>query len=205
MKIRIVKENVNELMGPDPRRTYDSPSLDDLQNMLFLLGLYPGIGNVADIANAGISLMRGNKVDAFIYILAAVPLGGAVIAPALKVMKTKGLGAGVKALVPILKKALGPNWNKVIIERSRPFFVKGQYKIVKLAWRTSGNAQFAREAHILWLSVDIWWQLSVAAIAIGGEAIVLPAWEKAQEMAEKESAKTRDKLFDQLNIPLPKE
>ena len=50
--------------------------LDDVQLTLDVIGLVPGFGEPVDAANAAISAMRGNWVDAGLSLGAMVPLGG---------------------------------------------------------------------------------------------------------------------------------
>jgi hypothetical protein len=50
--------------------------LDGLQLALDVAGLVPGVGNVADVLNAGISVARGDYVGAGLSLAAAVPGGG---------------------------------------------------------------------------------------------------------------------------------
>lgn len=56
--------------GLDP---YGLSWLDYVQGGLDVVGFVPGIGTVADIANAGVSLYRGDKTGAMINLVAACP------------------------------------------------------------------------------------------------------------------------------------
>ncbi len=75
---------------------------DNVQTALDVAGLFPGLGEIADVANACISLARGNYVDAALSIAAAVPFLGAG-ATAIKIGKkaNKALdkGEGVYDLI----------------------------------------------------------------------------------------------------------
>ncbi|WP_139488158.1 HNH/ENDO VII family nuclease [Brevibacillus dissolubilis] len=51
--------------------------LDRVQVTLDVVGLIPGIGEAADLVNAGISLARGNYADAALSLAAMVPFAGA--------------------------------------------------------------------------------------------------------------------------------
>lgn len=44
-----------------------------------LLGLIPLVGNIADIANAGISTLRGRPLEAALSLMAAIPLAGIAV------------------------------------------------------------------------------------------------------------------------------
>lgn len=79
--------NGNPLGIVDPSGLGGFSSLDALQTGLDFLGMVPVVGAVFDIANAGISLARGNYWDAAINFASAVPgigdaIGGAKIASA---------------------------------------------------------------------------------------------------------------------------
>lgn len=50
--------------------------LDGVQLGLDIAGLVPGFGEIADLANAGISLARGDYVGAALSLVAAIPLAG---------------------------------------------------------------------------------------------------------------------------------
>ena len=51
-------------------------SLDDAQLLISVVGEYPGFGEPFDLANAGISALRGNWGDAGVNLLSAVPAVG---------------------------------------------------------------------------------------------------------------------------------
>jgi RHS repeat-associated protein len=51
--------------------------LDDLQTGLDIVGLIPGVGDVVDVFNAGISLGRGDYAGAALGLAAAIPIIGA--------------------------------------------------------------------------------------------------------------------------------
>lgn len=73
----------NPMSFVDPSGLGNDSVLDALQTGLGFLGMVPIIGNIADIANVGISLARGNYGDAALNAAAALPgiglaVGGAV-------------------------------------------------------------------------------------------------------------------------------
>ena len=65
--------SASEKKKQDITREHD---LDTLQTVLDLVGVIPGVGDVVDIANAAISLARGNYSDAALSALSALPLIG---------------------------------------------------------------------------------------------------------------------------------
>ena len=82
----------------EPERTTDelSQSLDRLQFALDVAGMVPGIGEAADLLNAGIHLARGNMGDAALGLAAAVPLlGNAVTAGKMASRGGKVIGRNV--------------------------------------------------------------------------------------------------------------
>jgi hypothetical protein len=66
--------------------------LDGLQAGLDVAGFVPGIGIIADVANAGVSAGRGNWVDAGINLVAAIPVLGDAVKGA-KIAATAGTAA----------------------------------------------------------------------------------------------------------------
>ncbi|WP_088825471.1 RHS repeat-associated core domain-containing protein [Listeria goaensis] len=70
----------------------DGGWLDLVQGSLAIAGFVPGIGMFADILNAGISLARGNYMDAAINLVAAVPLAGDALKAASMAAKASKVG-----------------------------------------------------------------------------------------------------------------
>jgi hypothetical protein len=64
-----------------------SDSLDALQLTLDGLGFIPGVGDALDLVNAAISLGRGNKVDAVLSLVGAIPLVGSFLSAGGKIGK----------------------------------------------------------------------------------------------------------------------
>ncbi|MFK1438125.1 hypothetical protein ACIU0H_31405 [Pseudomonas aeruginosa] len=60
----------------DAEASTGDKALDDLQTTLDVIGLIPGVGEFADIANAGISLARGDYAGAALSLLSAIPFAG---------------------------------------------------------------------------------------------------------------------------------
>ena len=86
-----------------------SGMMDMGQAGLGVLGMIPGVGNVADLANAGISGLRGDKVGAATSLAAAVPGAGFIAGGANLAQKGskffKGL-RGVKNVLGVTKKPM---------------------------------------------------------------------------------------------------
>ena len=82
--------------------TESNPVLDGLQLALDFVGLVPGIGDVVDIINAGISFLRGNYLEGFLSLIGAIPVVGSVIAIPLKAV-LKGFTKAGDALKTALK------------------------------------------------------------------------------------------------------
>ena len=86
MKIRIIKEN--------KQKTIDEGMADHIQAGLTIAGFIPGIGEPIDLVNAGISLLRGNKLDAALNGVSALGPVGDII------------GKGSKALIAAVNKGI---------------------------------------------------------------------------------------------------
>ena len=63
--------------------------LDDVQSALDYAGLFPGPGNIADVLNAGISLVQGEWTAAGLSILGAMP-GGQTVTIGKKTVQATG-------------------------------------------------------------------------------------------------------------------
>ena len=61
--------------------------LDTIQTALNMVGLIPGVGEIADVANSVISLARGNYIDAAFSVVSMVPTIGDYIEKSGKVAK----------------------------------------------------------------------------------------------------------------------
>ena len=81
----------NPLGFVDPTGLGNASVINAVQTGLTFLGMTPVVGFVADIANAGISVARGNYADASINLAAAVPGAGQAVAGA----KLAGVGIGL--------------------------------------------------------------------------------------------------------------
>lgn len=84
-------EDAAEDAARSPRR-----ALDGVQGALDVAGFIPGVGILADLANAGISAARGDYAGAALNVLAAVPIVGDAAKGGK--MAVKGLGAAADAL-----------------------------------------------------------------------------------------------------------
>ncbi|QSQ15116.1 hypothetical protein [Myxococcus landrumensis] len=73
--------------------------LDGLQTGLDVIGFIPGVGEIADIANAGVSAARGNYLEAGLSLLSLVPVVGDTVGKGAKyALKAADAGAAKKAL-----------------------------------------------------------------------------------------------------------
>ena len=111
--------------------------LDQLQTSLDALGMIPALGNVADLANVGISTARGNLGEAGLSLAAAVPGLGLVSGAGKLAKKAKGIKAGknvVKEFKPLKAKdaiQVGKGRDVVLAEMKTPSgetFVQPFYK-----------------------------------------------------------------------------
>jgi hypothetical protein len=86
---------------PPPGEKKDSGNgfLDGLQTALDVVGFIPGIGEAADLVNAGISAARGNYLEAGLSLVSLIPgVGDAVGKGAKYALKAADSGAAKKAL-----------------------------------------------------------------------------------------------------------
>lgn len=85
--------------------------LDTFQSMLDAAGFVPGYGEPADLVNALISLIRGNKGEAAISAFSAIPILGAL----------GSLKKGEKLFGNVKFRKTGPNESDYIIENRKDF------------------------------------------------------------------------------------
>jgi hypothetical protein len=81
-------DGISDLVTPDPvtvtpggdttGTVFDTSGLDHLQTGLAIVGFIPVIGDIANLANAGISLARGDYGNAALYALSAIPIAGVI-------------------------------------------------------------------------------------------------------------------------------
>ena len=64
------------LCASEPKRSFWSKALDGIQTGLDIVGLVPGVGEIADGANALISLVRGDPAGAALSAMSMVPMVG---------------------------------------------------------------------------------------------------------------------------------
>ena len=88
----------NPLGFVDPTGLGNAAILDAVQTGLSFLGMAPVVGFVADVANAGISVARGNYADAAINLAAAVPGFGQAVTGAKFATAGLGVFGAVKAV-----------------------------------------------------------------------------------------------------------
>jgi hypothetical protein len=93
--------------GPRARSPAAERALDAIQLSLDVAGFIPGAGEVADVANAGISVMRGDHVGAALSLVSCIPgVGDAVAKPIKMALKANlPIPAGpARELLAALKK-----------------------------------------------------------------------------------------------------
>ena len=177
-----------ERWSPEAIEQYKNPPtlttdqlLDRLQWGLFAVGLIPGIGNAADIANSLLSLYRKEYFEAILFAVAALPFGAAATAPAMvtyraavKTMpKGKAIGVGLKTLRESLRKILGPSWHKQLMEESRELSRAAVRKTLTEALKKGTSKEVIKQIHLYWYKWDFWWQALVLALALAApESIV---------------------------------
>jgi len=83
----------------DPNAKLKADLADGLQNSLAILGLFPGGGEPFDLANAGISMLRGDELGAVLNLVSTVPTVGDI------------LGKGTQALIAAVNN--GINYVKI--------------------------------------------------------------------------------------------
>ena len=86
----------------------DDEVLDVFQLFLDILGLFPGIGNVVDALNVGVSTYRGNFGEAAFSVILAVPALGIVagLGKIAKKLKTLAKNSRLARLLPVMTKML---------------------------------------------------------------------------------------------------
>ncbi|WP_342481511.1 hypothetical protein NST07_10635 [Paenibacillus sp. FSL L8-0340] len=78
----VSEEEVPEEAAPEEqpkkkkKKSFWSKALDIGQTVLDVAGLIPGVGEIADLANAGIYALRGDYTSAFLSVGASVPFAG---------------------------------------------------------------------------------------------------------------------------------
>lgn len=73
--------------------------LDGLQTGLDVVGFIPGIGEIADVVNAGVSAARGNYLEAGLSLISLIPVVGDAVGKGAKyALKAADAGAAKKAL-----------------------------------------------------------------------------------------------------------
>jgi hypothetical protein len=92
-------------------------------------GFVPGIGIIADVANAGVSAGRGNWVDAGINLVAAIPVLGDAVKGA-KIAATAGTAAVAASKLSKVTNAAPKLTGEVADE-----FAEGSFSITELGWR----------------------------------------------------------------------
>ena len=88
--------------------------LDGLQTVLDLVGFIPGVGEVADVVNAGISAMRGDYLGAALSLVSLLPVVGDAIGKGAKyALKVADAGVARKTLAALQNVDLASYFNKL--------------------------------------------------------------------------------------------
>jgi len=105
------------------------------QGALGVVGMIPGVGNIADLANAGWSAGRGNYGDAALNLAAAVPGAGLAVGGASLLNKGKNAYKGIKAVDKVTDIAGGAKGaydaSKAAVQPTSGNMAKGMTKGVK--------------------------------------------------------------------------
>lgn len=108
------RENLRRGSPEEMTRESRNEILDGLQTVLDLVGFIPGLGEVADLTNAGISAMRGNYLEAALSLISLIPgVGDAIGKGAKYALKFADAGMARKALAALRKVDLAAYFNKL--------------------------------------------------------------------------------------------
>ncbi len=107
----IEMENEDELSEEEIAGLDSESLLDGIQLALDAAGFAPGVGAIPDVLNAGIYFLRGNRAEAALSLLAAVPVVGDAAAAgkiiykgakiAQKTQKAQKIGKSAKSVSPV--------------------------------------------------------------------------------------------------------
>ena len=133
----------NPLGFVDPTGLGNQSVINAVQTGLSFLGMTPVVGFVADIANAGISVARGNYADASINLAAAVPGAGQAVMGA----KMAAVGFGVYKSAKFAKGA-GSSFSGV---GNKPVIIGETMKrVTQAAKQTPGGAKILDDMPAYW-------------------------------------------------------
>jgi hypothetical protein len=88
--------------SPPAKASKTDGVLDGIQTALDVAGLVPGVGEVADLANAGISALRGDYVGAGLSLVSMIPGVGDAIAKPIKLALKAGTKLPAKEAAAVL-------------------------------------------------------------------------------------------------------
>ncbi|HLL05836.1 MAG TPA: hypothetical protein VK539_35020 [Myxococcaceae bacterium] len=96
------RENLKRYTVAELAQQNRNEILDGLQTVLDLVGFIPGLGEVADLTNAGISAMRGNYLEAALSLISIIPgVGDAIGKGAKYALKFGDSGVARKTLTAL--------------------------------------------------------------------------------------------------------
>lgn len=118
--------------------------LDGLQSILDLAGFIPGLGEIADLVNAGISAMRGNYLEAALSLISLIPGVGDVIGKGAKyALKFADAGMARKVLAALRKADLAGFFKKLAEQPQLTKYIESLRRAVETL--TEKLAQLAGE------------------------------------------------------------
>jgi hypothetical protein len=136
------RQNLKKSSREEMARESRNEILDGLQTVLDLVGFIPGLGEVADLTNAGISAMRGNYLEAALSLISVIPgVGDAIGKGAKYALKFADAGVARKALAAMRNVDLTGFFNKLArhpqlvkyVESLRQAVVKLEQELLRIA------------------------------------------------------------------------
>lgn len=151
------RENLKRGSREELARESRNEILDGLQTVLDLVGFIPGLGEVADLTNAGISAMRGNYLEAALSLISVIPgVGDAIGKGAKYALKFADAGMARKALEALRKVDLAAYFNKLArhpqlmkyVESLRRALVTLEQELLRLAGVPTPQLAIAGWGHV---------------------------------------------------------
>ncbi len=151
------RENLRRGSPEEMTRESRNEILDGLQTVLDLVGFIPGLGEVADLTNAGISAMRGNYLEAALSLISLIPgVGDALGKGAKYALKFADAGMARKALAALRKVDLAAYFDKLArhpqlmkyVESLRRALVTLEQELLRLAGAPTPQLAIAGWGHV---------------------------------------------------------
>lgn len=108
------KPNTSSSKAKSANPALSKADLDNLQLILDLAGMIPGVGTAADLVNAGVSAMRGDFLGAALNTFSAIPLAGDAAGLAKIVKNAPKYQKAIKAIEANVLKKLPPDLAKKV-------------------------------------------------------------------------------------------